>query len=141
VQQALTARGLPTDLMMDHEFTEEHRAVTAFMHRAHPPTALIVDSSSRCLVVLDALQRLGIHVPAQCSVLVIEEARGKKCITPYTTPPVTAIAYPMDEEARLAVQLLFERLADPTSLQRGEVRRIALQSTLIPRASCAKAPT
>jgi LacI family transcriptional regulator len=136
VDEALTRRGLATDLFIDRDFKDVGRELTPVLQSATPPTAVICEVDGHAIVALSVARHLGISVPAQLSVLGI----GDHLFTPYTVPPLTTIALPREDVAKRAVDLLFARIADPSPLQHGRVEQIALPPRLIERGTCAAPP-
>jgi LacI family transcriptional regulator len=134
VHQALMQRGLNTDLCIDIDFKDAYHALMHVLNTADRPTAIIGESDLVAVKALSAAQHLGIKVPFHLSILGI----GDYPYSAYCTPPLTTIAQPHEEVARRTIDLLFTRLADPTQLRLNQVERIALQPTLVMRASCAK---
>ncbi len=134
IYEALVRRGLPIDLFIEREFTDVRRELGSVLNSVDPPTALIGENDFFAIYAISVAQHLGISVPGQLSILGI----GNYSYSPYTVPPLTTIAQPLEMVAKHAVELLFARIADPSPLQQGQVEQIALKPTLIERASCAK---
>jgi LacI family transcriptional regulator len=113
------------------EFTSAggHAAFGSLLARPHRPTAVFVTSDLMAIGGLCAASGAGVRVPGELSVVGYDDI-GAAC---YAAPPLTTIAPPKREMARLAIGQLIERI-------RGDhepLRSIALDSSLVVRASTA----
>jgi LacI family transcriptional regulator len=117
--------------IVHEEFTSAggHAAFTRLLGRPQRPTAVFVTSDLMALGGLCAAGAAGVRVPAQLSVVGYDDIAGAG----YALPPLTTVAPPKRDMARLAIELLIDRI-------RGEhipLRSAALASTLVVRASTA----
>ena len=96
------------------------------------PTALFVANNEMMAGALSALQKRGVKVPEDISLISFDDVRWAK----YVDPPLTIIAQPTEQIGTLAAELLFERLA-------GRSERVSrrLEPTLVVRGSCAAPKT
>jgi LacI family transcriptional regulator len=132
VRNALIRRGLATDLFIDVQYAEFHDALAQALHAPNRPTALIVQDDMTALHAIAVLHHLGIDVPHQISVMGV----GDYPFAPITYPPLTTISLRQREVSLCAIDLLFERMANPITPTADTVRQIAVEPQLIERASC-----
>jgi len=105
--------------------------MVAELFGARPPTALLCCSDDTALAVLAALAARGLRVPADVSVVGIDDAP----YAAYLTPRLTTVRLPYPEIGGAAGRLLLERLAAPDTAP----RRVLLPETLVVRDSTAPA--
>jgi LacI family transcriptional regulator len=129
--RAMAEAGLevPSGRVVHDAFTSAggHAAFSRLLDQPHPPSAVFVTSDLMALGGLCAAGRLGLRIPAELSVIGYDDIEGAG----YASPPLTTVAPPKRDMARLAIELLIERI-------RGNARplhREALGSTLVVRAS------
>jgi LacI family transcriptional regulator len=113
------------------EFTSAggHAAFGRLLAQPHPPTAVFVTSDLMALGGLCAAGAASVRVPHALSVVGFDDIAGAR----YASPPLTTVAPPKREMARLAIELLAQRIKgapDP-------LRHVALESSLVVRASTA----
>jgi LacI family transcriptional regulator len=133
IMDALARRGLPTDLCIDHDYTDLAREFSAVVCSETPATAVIAQADDLAYKALSIVHRLGIDVPHRLSVLGV----GGDPFAPYLLPPLTTLALPRGEMAQRIVELLFARITHPLVPTVDTVKRIAFTPHLIQRASCA----
>ena len=104
-----------------------HAAFSRVLDQPHPPSAVFVTSDLMALGGLCAAGRLGLRIPAELSVIGYDDIEGAG----YTSPPLTTVAPPKRDMARLAIELLIERIRGSAT----PLRQDALGSTLVVRAS------
>jgi LacI family transcriptional regulator len=131
--RAMAEAGLTVtpDRIVHEEFTSAggHAAFMRLLGQPERPTAVFVTSDLMALGGLCAAGAAGVRVPAQLSVVGYDDIAGAG----YALPPLTTVAPPKRDMARLAMELLIDRI-------RGvhvPLRAIALPSTLVTRASTA----
>ena len=133
-RRALQDASIPSDsdLIRMGTFTREHgeRATSELLQLAEPPTAIFAGSNRLLLGTLFALQRCGLHVPNDISLVAFDDAEWMSV----ANPPITAVDVATGEMARLAVDLLLRRIASPE--REGKPVTYMLSTTLIERASC-----
>jgi LacI family transcriptional regulator len=106
-----------------------HKAFERLLAEAHPPSAVFVTSDLMALGGLCAAGKAGVCVPGALSVVGYDDIDGAD----YASPPLTTVAPPKREMARLAIEQLIGRIkgcAEP-------LRNTALGSRLVVRASSA----
>jgi LacI family transcriptional regulator len=97
---------------------------------SHRPTAILTRYRF-AIGLLDAVQRIGLNVPGDLSLIGIMDR-----LLHYMHPPITAYDWPMEELGRSAVELLLSRIADPHR----PYRTLAVRGRVIERASCGPRP-
>jgi LacI family transcriptional regulator len=131
--RAMREAGLdvPADAVLHVEFTSAggHAAFRSLLARPQRPSAVFVTSDLMAIGGLCAASGAGVRVPGELSVVGYDDI-GAAC---YAAPPLTTMAPPKREMARLAIARLIERI-------RGDhepLRSIALAGSLVVRASTA----
>jgi LacI family transcriptional regulator len=131
--RAMREAGLdvPDSAVLHVEFTSAggHAAFGSLLARPHRPSAVFVTSDLMAIGGLCAASGVGVRVPGELSVVGYDDI-GAAC---YAAPPLTTIAPPKRDMARLAITRLIERIQGG----RGPLRSIALASSLVVRASTA----
>ena len=131
--RAMREAGLevPADAILHVEFTSAggHAAFGSLLARPHRPSAVFVTSDLMAIGGLSAASGAGVRVPDELSVVGYDDI-GAAC---YAAPPLTTMAPPKREMARLAIARLIERIGGA----RGPLRSIALPGSLVVRASTA----
>jgi LacI family transcriptional regulator len=134
--RAMAQAGLdaPPERMVHDAFTSAggHAAFTRLLAQAQPPTAVFVASDLMALGGLCAAGCAGVHVPGQLSVIGYDDIGG----VDYASPPLTTVAPPKREMARLAIEQLIARIKGGAI----PLRSTALDSRLVVRASTAPLP-
>jgi LacI family transcriptional regulator len=122
---------VPEGAIVHAEFNSAggHAAFGSLLARPRQPTAVFVTSDLMAIGVLCAASGAGVRVPDELSVVGYDDIGGAS----YAAPPLTTIAPPKREMARLAIHQLIERIrgAHPP------LRSSALASSLVVRASTA----
>ncbi|WP_431100463.1 LacI family DNA-binding transcriptional regulator [Roseateles noduli] len=112
---ALKAHKLPLDkdLVVQGDFTFDAGVEAAYqlLSRRQRPTAVFASNDDMALGVLAAAQRLGLAVPGDLSIAGFDDTPAAARVW----PPLTTVRQPMDDMARVAVDLLIgaPRDADP----------------------------
>jgi LacI family transcriptional regulator len=131
--RAMDEAGLavPEAAMVHAEFTSAggYAAFGKLLAQPDMPTAVFVTSDLMALGGLCAAGSAGVRVPDQLSVVGYDDIGGA-C---YAAPPLTTIAPPKREMARLAIHQLIERIRGGHA----PLRSVALASSLVVRASTA----
>lgn len=134
--RAMAQAGLdaPPERLVQDAFTSAggHAAFTRLLAQAHPPTAVFVTSDLMALGGLCAAGSAGVRVPGQLSVVGYDDIDGAD----YASPPLTTVAPPKRDMARLAIEQLIWRIKGGV----GPLRSTALDSRLVVRASTAPPP-
>jgi len=115
------------------EFTSAggHAAFASLLARPRRPSAVFATSDLMAIGGLCAASCAGVSVPGELSVVGYDDID----VASYATPPLTTIAPPKREMARLAIGRLIERIRGVHE----PLRKIALASVLVARASTAPA--
>jgi LacI family transcriptional regulator len=131
--RAMGEAGLPVPegAIVHAEFTSAggYAAFGSLLAWPRRPTAVFVTSDLMAIGVLCAACGAGVRVPAELSVVGYDDISAA-C---YAAPPLTTIAPPKREMARLAVHQLIERIRGGHE----PLRSVALASSLVVRASTA----
>ncbi len=93
------------------------------------PTALVTWDVYACTLV-DELQRLGLRVPRDVSVMGMDDMLAARL----SSPQLSTYRFPMEELGRSATELLIERIKDRSR----PVRHLQINGQIIERASCAR---
>ena len=130
---AHAAHGVPVErrLLIDGQFDQvvAHDSTLVLMQSAEPPTAIFALSNMMMLGVLNALRELKLSVPADVSVISIDDFYFANIMN----PPPTVVAAPIAEMAGTAIGQLLNEISSK-SLPSGAVRVFAPK--LIVRESC-----
>lgn len=105
-----------------------YAAVRALFTSADPPTGLIIGDNRMARGALDAVRHLGLRVPGDLALAVFDDFEWADMVE----PPLTAMQQPLNELARVAVDLLLERIVDPDAAP----RTVRVMPALVCRASC-----
>jgi LacI family transcriptional regulator len=131
--RAMREAGLdvPDGDILNVEFTSAggHAAFGSLLARPQRPSAVFVTSDLMAIGGLCAASSAGVRVPGELSVVGYDDIGAAS----YAAPPLTTIAPPKREMARLAIGQLIERIRGGHS----PLRSTALASSLIVRASTA----
>jgi LacI family transcriptional regulator len=129
--RAMDEAGLavPPGRILHDEFTSAggHAAFVRLLDQPHSPSAVFVTSDLMALGGLCAAGRAGVRIPAELSVIGYDDIDG----TVYTNPPLSTVAPPKREMARLAIEQLVERIKGSAA----PLRNTALAGKLVVRAS------
>jgi LacI family transcriptional regulator len=132
-QTALATAGvLPTpELIAEGDFLMEsgYAAANSLLDLPEPPTAIFASNDNMAVGVLHAARDRGLRVPADLSIVGVDDS-GQTTIV---TPSLTTVRQPLEELGRTAVSLL-TRLIDG---QRVEALRVELATKLVVRDSTA----
>jgi LacI family transcriptional regulator len=128
-RDALCAHGLAYDDGLVHAGDLHNGRVIGDCLQATPrPTALFAAGYATGLAAMTELRGRGLRIPGDIAFAMYDDVRWGAFID----PPLTLMCNPADQVGRVAMQLLFARLAD-RSLAPQEVK---LQPTLVVRQSC-----
>jgi LacI family transcriptional regulator len=138
---ALKAHKLPLDkdLVVQGDFTFDTGVEAAYqlLSRRQRPTAVFASNDDMALGVLAAAQRLGLAVPGDLSIAGFDDTPAAARVW----PPLTTVRQPMDDMARVAVDLLIgvPRDAEPDAEadEAGKPRHRVLPHELVVRDSTA----
>ena len=105
-----------------------YTAVTAAMKQPTPPTALVIGNNQMTIGSMRALRDAALKVPQDVAIVGFDDFEWSDLFS----PRLTVIAQPVEEMARTAVSMLFERMQNPDL----PVRHIRQTPTFIHRDSC-----
>jgi LacI family transcriptional regulator len=133
-RQALDDAGIAFEprYAVGHDFStvNGYLETKAFLHIADPPTAIFTVSDAIALGALEALRQERWKVPDDMSLVTFDDPVFAASVS----PPLTAVAQPVDKMGEIALKLLLRRLREgPT-----EPRRILLEPRLIIRESVSR---
>ncbi len=136
-QECLQAAGLPVDpeLIVTCGTTIEdgYQAALQLLRLPRRPTALLAINDLLAIGVLRAAGDLGLHIPADLSVVGYDDIP----LDSYLTPRLTTSSKDMVKVGRGAVKLLLARIQDPDQPQ----QRMEVQARFIIRESTGPAPS
>jgi DNA-binding LacI/PurR family transcriptional regulator len=131
-QQALAESGLPDGpgLVQRADFKEEggYRAMQALLDSAPGLRAVFVANNLMAMGALRALADRSLRVPEDVALALFDDIPWAARLS----PPLTAVAQPTYDLGVSAAQVLLDRITQPAR----PVRRVALKTELIVRASC-----
>jgi LacI family transcriptional regulator len=108
------------------------REASALLSSSSPPTAVIAGGMSMLPGLLRAINIHGLKIPDDISII----AGADSELALLAVPTITAVRWSGAEEGRIAVELLLARIEG----DKGEPKRVMLDTELVTRGSCA-APT
>jgi DNA-binding LacI/PurR family transcriptional regulator len=96
-------------LVVNAEFSESGGAEAAayLFARRRPPSAVYTGSVTQAFGLFHVAAELGLHLPADCSII----ACGELPIAEYLTPPLTTLRLPFGELGAAAVDALVDQLS------------------------------
>ncbi|MEP7055751.1 MAG: LacI family DNA-binding transcriptional regulator [Actinomycetota bacterium] len=128
----LRRAGLPfdPDLVVDGESSAEaaESAVARLLTAGGAPTGLVVTNDRMTIGTMRALARLQLQVPGDVAVVAFDDFEWADLFR----PRLTAIAQPIEEIGRRAVDMLVSRLADPAL----QPRSVRVSPRFVHRNSC-----
>lgn len=136
-EQALEEAGLSIDNRLVREgdprsSEDAFRLTHELLKLESPPTAIFATNNLHTLGMLEAVNRAGLRIPEEISVVGFDDMPWAKAIS----PPLTVIRQPGYEMGRRAAELLYQRLEDPER----EPAKIILEPMLIVRESTGQVP-
>ncbi|GAA3818191.1 LacI family DNA-binding transcriptional regulator [Sphaerisporangium flaviroseum] len=129
----LERAGIPADDALiehgDFHYSSGLKLALALLDQPDPPTAIFAANDEQALGVYAAIQRRGLCVPDDLSVVGFDDVP----MSQWVTPPLTTVRQPIAELAALAVRTLLAH-QDGTDLPEG---RVELSTKLVVRGSTA----
>jgi DNA-binding LacI/PurR family transcriptional regulator len=130
-QKALKAHGLPVpETLVRVGIPKEpfgYQSAKDLLSLAEPPTALLMANNLLALGAMRAIHELGLRIPQDVCLATFDN----EAWTAFAQPPLTVVDQPTYELGRKAGELLFQRMADNTSVP----TLTTLQAQLIIRGS------
>ena len=129
-EQAMRQRGLTPHVVTGMFRIHQAQMATGRMLEEHPEmTAIVVGNNLMTVGTLRALQAAGRRVPADISLVQIDDPFWGELVE----PPLTSLAQPVRQMAQNAVDLLLQRITG----ERAMSRHVVFQFELRDRQSCA----
>jgi DNA-binding LacI/PurR family transcriptional regulator len=121
---------LPSEQIIRGDFTYEggHQAMANLLRREPKLTAVFAANDRMAIGAMNYLWQTGVRVPEDISVIGFDDIP----VAAMTCPPLTTIATPKAEFARISVSMLIERI----NRERTEPARVVLPTRLVIRNSC-----
>ena len=136
-RQAMTDAGLAIaeDFVCDGGFTEAggQRAMSHLLLGNEVPTAVFVCNNLMTIGALKECKKRGICIPSEMSVVGFDELE----LALLLDPPLTVVSRPMEQQGKLAAEMLIQGLSGVT--KKGS-HRVVMEVELIERGSCAPPP-
>jgi DNA-binding LacI/PurR family transcriptional regulator len=133
-RNALKEAGLPGEscFVRSGSFTRRYgeRATHELLDLPEPPTVIFAGSNRILMGVLAVLHARGLRVPVDMSVVAFDDSEWLSI----WEPPITCVDVAVDEMARLAADLLLQRIESPSESRKPVTYQ--LSASLIERASC-----
>jgi LacI family transcriptional regulator len=85
-------------------------AATRLLQRDPRPTALFVCNDMMAIGALHAAAKLGLRVPDDVAIVGFDDIE----LASYTIPPLTTVCQPKQQIGQTAIQLILERMSDPS---------------------------
>jgi LacI family transcriptional regulator len=128
-REALRAHGLTYDESLVHHNGFQRSRVVGDCLRATPrPTALFAAGYGTGLAAMTELRARGLRIPEDMAFAMYDDVPWGA----FMEPPLTLVKNPADQVGRVAMELLFARLAD----RNRPPQEVKLQPTLVVRRSC-----
>jgi LacI family transcriptional regulator len=103
-------------------------ALHRLLRRPEPPTAVVTGNNLMTIGTLRGLTEAGLRIPADIALVGFDNFDWAE----FATPALTVMAQPASDIGDAAVDLLMQRLKDPTAPR----RTLRLAPTLVVRTSC-----
>jgi LacI family transcriptional regulator len=133
-RNALKDAGLPGEscFVRTGSFTRSHgeKATHELLDLPEPPTVIFAANNRILMGVLAVLDGRGLRVPGDMSVVAFDNMEWLSI----WQPPITCVDVAVDEMARLATDLLLQRIESPSEPRKPVTYQ--LSTSLIERASC-----
>jgi len=133
--RAMKTHKLPVDPEMVHqgEFTFESGVEAAhhLLSRRTRPSAVFASNDDMALGVLASAQRLGLSVPGDLSIAGFDDSTAAGLVW----PPLTTVRQPMDQMARVAVEMLIAANRNDEPPPEGQAMHRILEHELVVRGS------
>ena len=131
----LAARGHTVDeghiVLVQHRSDAADHAATRLLTTLSRPAAIFAHDDVLAAGVLRAARGLGLDVPRDIAIVGFDDSELARALD------LTSVRQPLQESGRAAVQLLAERLHDPTR----PIRDVSLKLQLMPRATTSPNPS
>lgn len=141
-KRALEDAGIPIDEALIHQgdfrYESGETCMGELLKNPDPPTAVFVCNDMMALGAIRAIQVSGKRIPEHISLVGFDNIPLSRTVY----PALTTMAQPIGEMAKMAVDLLIERIQIKQHLKRNHdtepvYKRVVLKAQLIERESCA----
>ncbi len=133
-QNGLTKNGIELDETLvfrgNYSYEAGIQGAEYYLELANPPTAIICANDSMALGAMGKLHQAGLNIPRDISIIGFDDIE----VASQIMPPLTTIAAPIEEIARLSFSML-EHLIQGKQLDN---KHIALPAHLVIRQSCSE---
>jgi LacI family transcriptional regulator len=131
-QAALCHYGLPIEpsLIVEGDFSQTagYNGTKTLLSTQKPPSAIFASNDATAFGVMEAAREQGLRIPEDLSIVGFDDIPQAKSLH----PALTTVYQPLEEMGRVATQMLFGYLADPSRAE----ERIELPTQLVIRNSC-----
>ncbi|MFN8439311.1 MAG: LacI family DNA-binding transcriptional regulator [Caldilineaceae bacterium] len=131
-QAALCHYGLPIEpsLIVEGDFSQTagYSGTKTLLALQKPPSAIFASNDATAFGVMEAAREQGLRIPEDLSIVGFDDIPQAKSLH----PALTTVHQPLEAMGRVATQMLFGYLADPSRAE----ERIELPTQLIIRNSC-----
>lgn len=133
-RQALLEHGLPVSKSLLVEtrvgYSGGYNAAKELLSRGLGVTAIFCNNDETAIGAMKGVQELGLRIPDDIAIIGFDNIDAGE----YAPVPLTTIAQPIDKVAEKAVEMMFDRIENPSADQSPRIMRIKPQ--LIIRESC-----
>lgn len=134
-RQALSEFNVPFEENLvvrgDFQFEGGKRAMSQLLALPKVPSAVFICNDVMAIGAMGSIRSAGLRIPEDISIVGFDDIDQASA----TWPPLTTVAQPIEQMARIATELLIGRLAGSVDLER---KRMVLEAKLVIRSSCAK---
>jgi len=131
-QAALCHHGLPSEpsLIVEGDFSQTagYNGTKSLLALQKPPSAIFASNDAMAFGVMEAAREQGLRIPEDLSIVGFDDIPQAKSFH----PALTTVHQPLEAMGRVATQMLFGYLADPSRAE----ERIELPTQLVIRNSC-----
>lgn len=119
-------------ITISDEDSYQSEAVISFLSRCNRPTAILAFTDMLAIKVMRTVISMGLKIPQDIAVVGFDNI----LMSGHIWPALTTIHQPMEEIGRRAAELIFQRLADPSSQEEVWPVHEQIPCNLIVRESC-----
>lgn len=134
-RQALSEFNVPFEENLvvrgDFQFEGGKRAMSQLLALPKVPSAVFICNDVMAIGAMGSIRSAGLRIPEDISIVGFDDIDQASA----TWPPLTTVAQPIEQMARIATELLIGRLAGSVDPER---KRMVLEARLVIRSSCAK---
>lgn len=134
-RQALSEFNVPFEENLvvrgDFQFEGGKRAMSQLLALPKVPSAVFICNDVMAIGAMGSIRSAGLRIPEDISIVGFDDIDQASA----TWPPLTTVAQPIEQMARIATELLIRRLIGSVGPER---ERIVLEASLVIRGSCAR---